>query len=227
MNRPFVKAGYVGLLVIVMSVVLVILFPSKASKLPDGFFTPIIAFEFIETRPEVFQMFFSTDGTVHQTMVDAMDLGNQLDFIYMLLYSTFLMMFSVKCAEISSKRFYYIGAALALIVLLADAMENMQLMGITANLDTGNFDHYLSWLHVFTWIKWGGIAAIFLVLFFWFIKGGLFSKIIGLTGILSAAAGIAAYLNRSVINEIFSLSVAMMFIMMIIYCFVYKSYDAH
>jgi len=50
MNRPFLKVGYVGLLVIIMSVTLVIIFPSKASKMPDGFFTPIIAFEFIQTK---------------------------------------------------------------------------------------------------------------------------------------------------------------------------------
>lgn len=50
MNRPFIKAGIVGLLVIVMSIVLLAVFPSKAVRLPDGFFTPIIAFEFIETK---------------------------------------------------------------------------------------------------------------------------------------------------------------------------------
>ena len=41
-------------------------------------------------------------------------------------------------------------------------------------------------------------------------------------GILSFILGAAAYINRSIINEIFSLSVAMMFVLMIIYCFTYK-----
>ncbi|MBC2715198.1 MAG: hypothetical protein HF978_07815 [Desulfobacteraceae bacterium] len=225
MDRTFLKVGYVGLLVMGMSILLVIIFPSKASKMPDGFITPVIAFEFIETRMEVFQMFMSTDGTIRQEMVDAMDLGNQLDFIYMLLYSMFLLMFSLKCAKISSEKFYYIGAALSLMVLSADALENIQLMGITANLESGEFESCLTWLHLFTWIKWGGIATIFLVLFFWFIKGDIFSKIIGFTGILSFLTGVLAYLNRSVLNEIFGLTVAMMFLMMIVYCFTYK-YDS-
>ncbi len=224
MNKPFLKAGYVGLLVIVMSIILVIIFPSKAPRMPDGFFTPIIAFEFIETKAEVFQLFATTDGTIRQTMVDAMDLGNQLDFIYMSLYSLFLLIFCVKCAQISSKKFYYMGAVIAVVVLSADALENIQLLGITANLETGDFKQYLAWLHLFTWIKWGGITVIFLVLFFWFIKGGIFSKVIASTGILSFASGVLAYLNRSVINEIFGLTVAVMFIMMILYCFIYK-YD--
>jgi len=224
MDRAFLKVGYVGLLVIVMSILLFIIFPSKASKMPDGFFTPIIAFEFIETRTEVFQMFMSTDGTIRQAMANAMDLGNQLDFIYMFLYSMFLLMFSVKCAKISSETFYYIGAALSLMVLSADALENIQLMGITANLENGDFESCLAWLHLFTWIKWGGIAAIFLVLVPWFAKGGIFSKIIAFTGMLSFASGVLAYLERSVVNEIFGLTVAIMFLMMILYCFTYK-YD--
>jgi hypothetical protein len=223
-NRLFLKAGYVGLLVIVMSMILVIIFPSKAPKMPDGFFTPIIAFEFIETKAEVFQLFVSTDGTIRQSMVDAMDLGNQLDFIYMFLYSLFLLMFCLKCAQISSKKYYYMGAVIALAVLAADVLENIQLLKITANLETGDFKQYLAWLHLLTWMKWGGIAAIFLGLFFWFIKGGKFSKIIGITGVLSFASGVLAYLNRSVLNEIFGLTVAVMFIMMILYCFIYK-YD--
>jgi hypothetical protein len=42
-------------------------------------------------------------------------------------------------------------------------------------------------------------------------------------GIISFILGVSAYMNRSVINEIFSLSVALMFILMIIYCFTYKT----
>ena len=167
-NRLFLKAGYVGLLVIVMSMILVIIFPSKAPKMPAGFFTPIIAFEFIETKAEVFQLFVSTDGTIRQSMVDAMDLGNPLDFIYMFLYSLFLLMFCLKCAQISSKKYYYMGAVIALAVLSADVLENIQLLKITANLETGDFKQYLAWLHLFTWMKWGGLP-----LFFWYCFSGL------------------------------------------------------
>ena len=156
-------------------------------------------------------------------MVRAMDLGNRLDYVYMCLYSAFLLMVSVTCARLSKNKYYYAGVVLTLVVLAADALENVQLLGITANLSTGNFDSQLRLLHMFTWIKWGGIALIFLALSPWFLKGGRFSKIIGIMGIISFILGVAAYINRSVINEIFSLSVALMFILMIIYCFTYKT----
>jgi hypothetical protein len=206
-----------------MSVMLVIIFPSKASKMPDGFFTPIIAFEFIQTKAEVFQLFVSTDGVVHRSMIEAMNLGNQLDYIYMCLYSFFLLMFCVTCAGLSEKKFYYIGAVISLAVLAGDAMENVQLLGITAGIESGDFDAQLNLLYLFTWIKWGGIAAVFLVLVPWFAKGGLFSKTIGMMGSVTAALGVLAFLNRSMITEIFSLGVGLMFLFMIIYCFTYTS----
>ncbi|NOY70752.1 MAG: hypothetical protein GXP53_14935 [Deltaproteobacteria bacterium] len=226
MNRPFIKAGVVGLLVIAMSILLVAVFPSKAPGLPEGFFTPIIAFEFIETRAEVFQMFTATDGNLRQSMIDAMDFGNRLDYVYMCLYSLFLLLFAVRCAEVSGKKYYYIGALLALTVLFADALENIQLLGITSAIENGDLGAYLVRLHIFTWIKWGGIAAIFMVLVPWFMKGGLFSKAIGLTGIASFMLGIVSFLHRSIINEFFGLSVGLMFILMIIYCFKFRGNPA-
>jgi hypothetical protein len=222
-NKPFIKAGYLGLAVIAMSVALLFVFPSKAPSLPEGFMTPIIAFEFIQSPDEVFQMFGGNDLAARTTMKDAMDLGNRLDYVYMILYSMFLLLFSVTCKKITRNPYYFAGAGIALVVLAGDAMENIQLLGITANLSAGDITPYLEPLYLFTWIKWGGIAMIFLVLFPWFLRGGLYSKIIGATGIISFILGFAAFLNRSVINEIFALSVAVMFILMIIYCFTFKA----
>jgi hypothetical protein len=222
-HRPFIKAGYLGLSVIAMSIVLLFIFPSKAPSLPEGFITPIIAFEFIQSPDEVFQMFGGADLAVQNKMVDAMDLGNRLDYVYMCLYSMFLLLFSTTCAKIAKKPYYYAGAVIALAVLAGDAMENIQLLGITENLSTGDIEPFLGLLYLFTWIKWGGLALVFLILSPWFFKGGLFSKTIGALAIVSFILGIAAFLHRSIINEIFALSVALMFILMIIYCFISKT----
>ena len=96
MHRPFLNVGYIGLLVFGMSLILLMVFPSAASRLPDGFFTPVIAFEFVQTRVEVFQMFLQTNGAVRKDLVDAMNLGNRLDYIYMVLYTLFLMGFQCQ-----------------------------------------------------------------------------------------------------------------------------------
>jgi hypothetical protein len=161
--------------------------------------------------------------SVNEPMLAAFDLGNRLDYIYMVLYSGFLMMFSLTCAKLSGKKYFYVVAVFSLFVLACDALENIQLMGITSylknGLNSGALETLLENLYRFTWMKWGGIAAIFLILAPWFLRGGKFSKAIGLFGIASAGLGLAAFLHRPVITEIFGLSVVLMFLMMIVYCF--------
>jgi len=152
-----------------------------------------------------------------------MDLGNRLDYIFMCLYPAFFLLFCLKCADLSGKKFYYIGVAISLLVLAGDALENVQLLGITAGLESGDFDSQLDFLYIFTWIKWGGIAAVFLVLLPWFASGGRFSKIIGTTGSMTIALAVLAFLNRSLITEVFGLAVGLMFILMTIYCFTFTS----
>jgi hypothetical protein len=222
-NKLFIKTGYLGLAVITMSIILLFVFPSKAPSLPKGFITPIIAFEFVQSPDEVFQMFGGENLAIRNQMVDAMDLGNRLDFVYMVLYSMFLLLFSSTGARITKNPYFYAGAAIALAVLAGDVMENIQLLGITANLSTGDIEPYFGLLYTFTWIKWGGLALVFLILSPWFFKGSLFSKMIGAIAIISFILGIAAFLQRSVVNEIFALSVALMFILMIIFCFTFKT----
>ena len=77
-------------------------------------------------------------------------------------------------------------------------------------------------MHWFTWIKWGGITIVFLILAPYFLKGRTYSKLIAVTGISSFILSVLAYLHRSVLNELLGLSVALVFVMMIVYCFIYK-----
>jgi len=195
-------------------------FPSRSPSLPAGFFTPIIAFEFIESPEEVYQLFGEKNSRERQDMVRAMDRGNRLDFIYMLLYSSFLFFFSIQCSREMGVKIFYLGALLALIVLAGDFMENLQLLGITSKLQGGIFNGELMALKIFTWQKWGGIATIFLVLVPYFVRGKLFAKIIALWGLGVFFIGAMACLERSVLNEFFSLSVAIMFLLMIVYSFI-------
>ncbi len=223
MKKPFKNIGYIGAAVIIMSIVLIIVFPAEAPRLPDGFFTPIIAFEFIETPLEVSRMFGPADSPERENMVRAMDAGNYLDFIYMFLYSLFLFTFSIKCAKEKSSGFFYIGTILALLVLAGDFLENLQLLGITSKLDAGDFERELYFLKIFTWGKWGGLSILFLSLFPYFIKGSLYARIVGVFGCLPVLLGVSAFVHRSLLNEIFALSAAAMFILMIIYCFTHAA----
>ena len=219
-NSEFMKVGFIGIAVIIMSLILLAVFPAKAPELPEGFVTPIIAFEFIQTPEEVYLLFGSQRTEQREMMVHAMDLGNRLDFIYMILYSGFLFALCMNIFRQTHQKLFAAGMVLAAVVLLGDFLENLQLLGITANLDTGDFLGELERLRLFTWQKWGGLCLIFAVLAPYFFKGRIFSKIIAACAVLTVAAGIIALFNRSVVNEVFSLLVAVMFVLMITYCFV-------
>ena len=223
MNKPFMKIGFLGLLVIGMSIVLLMVFPSKAPWMMDGFFTPIIAFEFVQSQSEVYQLFGLPDSPDQLSMIKAMDFGNRLDYIYMVLYTSFLFFFSFVCAKNTGQRYYYAGSMLSFVILVADALENIQLLRITAKITSQDLGKELSLLHCFTWIKWGGITVVFLILSPYFFKGRSYSKVIAALGISSFILSILAYLNRSVLNELLGLSVALMFLMMIVYSFIYKT----
>lgn len=57
LKKPFLKTGYFGIVLILSSLALVAVNPSKGGKLPDGFFNPVVAFEFIRTEPEIYAIF--------------------------------------------------------------------------------------------------------------------------------------------------------------------------
>ena len=221
------KVGFLGLLVIGMSIVLIMVFPSRAPWMMDGFSTPIMAFEFVQSQSEVYRLFGLPDSpdqlSMTQSMIRAMDFGNKLDYIYMVLYASFLFFFSFVCAKNTVQKLYYAGSMMAFVILVSDIFENIQLLSITAKITSQDFAKELSLLHYFTWMKWGGITIVFLILAPYFFKGRIYSKVIGSIGISSFILSVLAYLNRSVLNELLGLSVSLMFLMMIVYCFIYKT----
>lgn len=216
-KRPFLLAGLMGIPVVITSVILLIVFPSRVPKLPEGFITPIIAFEFVRTPQEVMDLFGQAGSPERQELVRAFDLGNRIDFLYMVLYTAFLFVFCQRVAFTRERKVYYLGCALSAAALLGDFLENMQLLSITSRLDTGVFERQLEMLRIFTWQKWGSIALVLLLLSPHFLQGATFSRIIGACSGVCALLGLAAYLFPGFANELFSLSVVVVFALMISY----------
>jgi hypothetical protein len=222
MKRPFLPVGIIGLAVIAVSLSIGPLFPKKAGTMPAGFRTPILAFEFLQTKQEAYDLFGSADTPERQALAQAMDKGNTWDNLYLVVYSSFMAALALMIRKRSGKNYYYIAAALALAVLAGDFFENRQLFQITANIGTGEFDAALAALHWFTWLKWGGIALFFLLLVPWFYKGNIYSRIVAGVAVLNFFASAGAFLSRSWINELMFKTVAVTFVLSIIYCFVYR-----
>jgi hypothetical protein len=223
MNKPFIKSGLIGILAIMMFWVLMTIFPSKVSSLPDGFFIPITAFEFARTPADICQLFGTGNSPYREAIVQSMDLGNKLDFLFVPLYSAFLFLFSVTCAKLSRNKLYYVCCFLVVVMAFGDILENIQLLGITQKLQSDNFQNELYYLHLFTWLKWTSIASLFLIISPYFMAGKGYSKSIGVIGIIPFLLGILAFACNSIVNEIFVLSIVIMFTLMVIYCFIYTN----
>ncbi len=222
MTRPFLKVGIIGLLMISFGLYLMSVFPKQAEKLPSGFSTPIIAFEFVQTKAEVLDLFGKADTLQRRQLLEKMDFGNRMDYIYMILYSSFLFFFALICKRTRGKSIYNLGALIALVILVGDAMENVQLLSITEKLATDDFSPEIIRLQFWTWIKWGGISIFFLSLVPYFLKRGLVAKFMALCAIISFGLALASYYNRSLFTEIYVQSVMGLFLMLLIYSFFSK-----
>src|SRR5437870_5380768 len=197
MKRTFIFSGFIGITVVVMSFVLLSIFPSKAPGMTKGFFTPIIAYEFISTPQEVYLLFGQMNSPEQKTMISAMDLGNRIDFLFMILYSSFLFTFSLICRKETGSKIFYACAAISILVMFGDLLENLQLLSITSKIGAGDFTAELYYLKIFTWLKWGGICILFALFFTYFSRGNLYSRVVGYAGIITPILGVLAFLHRS------------------------------
>ncbi|MBE2222072.1 MAG: hypothetical protein IAF02_11045 [Anaerolineae bacterium] len=222
-KRPFLLSGLLGIAVILVSLLSLIVFPRTSPGQIEGIRSPIIAFEFAQTVEEINTLFGSAGSPERADMVRQMNQGNSLDYVYMLLYSGFLFSFSWTAAKQSGQKWLYLGTVLAVLALLGDALENVQLLTITANIHSGDFVEALKRLHWLTWLKWGSLAVYFLLMAGWFWGNGRYAKFIAITGILTFLLGLASFMQRGATTEPFTLAVALMFLLMIIFCFTTKT----
>ena len=222
MRRPFLISGIIGIGVIIISLVLMITGPHKTGPMADGFFTPIIAFEFATTVQDVNLIFFDSSSKLLQPAVDAVIFGSRLDFLFMLIYGAFLLSFSLICRSLAKNRLFYLAAGLSILAPIFDLMENLQLLSILDQIGSDEIITELSYLHLFTWLKWGTLALIFLLLIPFFKKSGVFGRFLALFATLPFFLGILAYLKPGLASELFSLCVSSMILLMVLFSFLFR-----
>lgn len=225
MEKPFMKAGYAGIAVILVSIILMAVNPPKAVRLPGGFFTPVVAFEFIKTESEVYDLFGHDDTPARAGLVREMEVGTYVDFFYMAVYSLFLLLVAFTCRRLTGERWFLSGSFIVLFILLSDFGENIQLLAVMSRLSSGGFGAELVRLNYLTWAKWGGLTCLFISLIPFFRRSGGLGRSISLISFLSAIIGAMAFLHRSFLNEVYVLSIAVIFIMVIIFSFTYTVRD--
>ena len=212
-DRLFLLSGILGIGVLAMTLFLSLIGPQETGALPDGFITPIMAFEFAGSEAEVYRL-FEPEGSAA-----AMDRVNRWDFLYMALYSALLGTFALAVARRTNQSIFVAAAILALIIFFADVMENIQLLGLTyrMQLDGGSLEATLDRLSVYTWLKWGGLALYFLLLVPYFRDQTGLWRYAWPVAVLPAFFATVAFFTRGLANELMALSVGLMFLMLTVY----------
>ena len=212
-DRFFLLSGIIGIGALAMTLFLSLIGPRQTGPLPDGFLTPVMAFEFAESEAEVYRL-FEPEGSAA-----GMDRVNRWDFLYMALYSSFIGIFALAAARRTGRLLFYAAAVLALVILLADAMENIQLLGLTyrMQLDGGSLAATLDRLRLYTWLKWGGLAIYFLLIAPYFYTQSGAWRWVWLVALLPAFFASAALLTRGMANELMALSIGFLFLLLTVY----------
>jgi hypothetical protein len=188
-----------GIFVVAISIFLLRVFPNKMPELPGGMVTPVLAFELVRTPEEVERM-FGTDPDARARFALRMKRGTWGDFALLTAYGVFLAGVAYELSRDGS-RAAKAGVVLALGAAAFDAIENVQLLSIVANLG-GDYEHSLTILSYATWGKWWCLAAYFVAIArpAWALGG--FPRAAAVCGVAGSAAAVAAFPLRGVAAEI-------------------------
>lgn len=215
----FKNCLFFGIPIVLVSLVLMFTNPLAQDNLPKGFNTPILALEFIQTQQEAVTLFEVENRNEY---INRFLLGNKIDYLFMVLYGTFMMCVGYKITLITKNKALYFSIFLGFLAIITDGIENQYILKIIQNYNEETVHAHIQKLNLFTWIKWGSITTYFFIIAGYFWRGNLFSKVIGFVGTLAFLVSIAAFIHRSFLNEVMALLVAINFFLLMIYCFVQK-----
>lgn len=150
-----------GLVTILISTVMVKTFPAKAD-LPEGYRTPIIAFEFAKTEADIPYLIGNSEEV--QNIRSAMREGHKWDMVFPFAYGGFLALLLFQFYRKGESLALY-ALPLAVLIIPFDINENLALLAIVDAAEANVLSQTLfDDLIVATWLKWLSIAAAVLAL---------------------------------------------------------------
>lgn len=203
-----------GVIVLLLGLALMFINPTVVGQLPEGFFSPIIALEFMKDTTDL-QRFFDVPNA--DIIKSEFYLGNQVDFIFPFAYSIFIMLCSrLMYVETKAKALWFV-IPIGSLVIYSDIFENLNIAEILTMQQYQNAGLILEQLQIYTWLKWGGLSAIMLILSMYFFQGFWLKKILGLFLFASFGLAIPAVLLGGIYCEIIALMIMTCFIGLFIF----------
>lgn len=194
--------------------------PTVAGQLPEGFFTPIIALEFMNNTEDLARFFdisSVSDITAH------LILGNQIDYAFMFAYGIFALLCGRLIYLDSRVKTIWLSFPLVFLIIFSDLLENMNIAEILAMKEYHNAEIILDQLQLFTWLKWGSLSALMLLYSVYFLQGNWWKIIIGVIMLSSFCFAVAAFYLGGIYCEIMSVNIMAGFIGLLVFAIFRKS----
>lgn len=220
-NNPFRVAVFFGILLFLTGVLILFFNPLPQNNLPKGFYSSILAFEFIHTNAEVIRFFEVNELPDY---LYKFNMVNAIDYFFMVFYSLFLTSFSFAVFKITKTKWMFVAMFFSLLAWPSDLFENIQI-GKIANNIYGNNDQSLYLLNIFTWIKWGSIASSLIIISNYFMQKLFFNMLVFSCSILAFIFCCISFFHRSIANELMGLFVMLSFLLLFIYSIAYKKFS--
>ena len=213
---PFKASLFFGVAMFITSIVLQFVNPVDMDNLMEGFMTPVLAFEFMNSASETAALFNVEAPGIYRN--DFM-LGNTVDYLFMFFYSVFLGFTALGIIRETGIKILWIAVLLSVLIFFFDLLENVTMASIVAAYFNGDelVDSFYGNLQLFTWLKWGSLSAVFLLFSGYFVQRKTMGKIIVFLTLINFGLAVSAFFNRSVLNELMALSVVLLFLLLFIH----------
>ena len=219
-ERPLIKVAAIGLILLPFLYIFNSLSPPP-EKAPKGYSSTIIAFEMASNKKELEEVL----APLSSEEITNLDKLNYVDFGFMVTYGLFLFVFMSKFFELTDNPSLIKARWLAPVIVIADVLENVQLLKLSHFYPTmaNDLNASLNLLAIFTWVKWILLAAAFSLIGYAMIKLKLWSKIVGVFLIIPLILGIYALISgQNQVEDLFATSVFSSFFLTFVYSFLYK-----
>jgi hypothetical protein len=226
-NNPNYPLRSLGLFILPLVVCLALM---KSVSLPNEkalqpYKSLIIALEFVHSSADV----VNTLEVLDKEEILGLDKVNYFDFGFMVVYSLFLSLFIYKLGVVSNQPVVKSMAWAGLLIFTSDLLENIMMLRITSGYLDGamNFNPYTNFLPLFTWAKWGLLAAVFAWLGTLLIQKGSFSKVLSLILFLPAILLALAIVDYSSWVNRFTTSIFLGFIILLIFAVCFRKAEQY
>ena len=251
MNRnPYIPTLWFGVMLTLMTIVLAIVGPGVGNEClphvtPSGQ-TTIMCCETVhgdsscqtfplELRSPILAIEFASSGQELENL-----LGNQaacrrddyrthtyLDFIFMVIYTTFLILVLLTTAKAYRRDVFILIVLFPLIAFVGDLLENLKILEVLNLIDAQApltaLDEAASMLNIYVWLKWLALGAVGFFSGIYFFRGNSLHKLMGGLLLLPAIFGVAALFLRGFVFW-FVLSVMVTFVLFFLFAALYRGH---